>query len=141
MSGSEDHDLGPESRQAIVERGYAALDRDDVAAFVALCAPDIEWVYPAVDGLLYGGTWRGHEGVVAFLEAHDAAEEILDFRIEELVAQGDRVVALGFFRGRALATGREWQTRFVHSITLRDGLWARVEDYFDTAAAMAARTG
>src|SRR5688500_2640746 len=137
----EHQDLGPESGLAIVERGYAALQRDDVAAFLPLCATDIEWVYPAVEGLLYGGTWRGHDGVLAFLAAHDAAEEMLDFRIEELVAQGDRVVALGFFRGRALATGRVWETRFVHAITLRDGRWARLEDYFDTAAAMAARTG
>ena len=130
-----------ETALTIVESGYAALERDDIPGFLELCAPDVEWLYPAPGLLPYGGSWIGRDGVAAFFEAHDAAEEILEFRVEELIAHAGRVVAVGLFRGRALPAGGEWATRFAHVITLRDERWLRLEAFFDTAAALAARRG
>ena len=120
----------------VVRRAYDALDRDDDAAFVALCADDVEWVYPADGRLPYGGLWSGHDGIARFFQAHDEAEEILDFRLDEMIADGERVDVHGFFQGRAKPSGTVWETRFVHSLTVRDGLIRRLEDYFDTDAAV-----
>ncbi len=118
-----------------VTTGYDALDREDIERFIQLCAADAVWIYPPSSALAYGGTWRGRDGIAAFFEAHDAAEEILEFKIDDLLAVGDRVIAMGLFRGKAKPSLREWQTRFVHVITLRDGLWQQFEAHFDTAAA------
>lgn len=72
-----------------VERLYAALDEDDVAPFLELCAPDASVEYPAEGRLPYGGVWRGHEGIRQFLEAHEAAEEIVRFEPTDIDTVGD----------------------------------------------------
>ena len=120
---------------------YAALEADDVAGVLALCRDEVEVVYPAAGALEYGGSWRGREGVARFLDAHDAAEEILDFDPRAMVADGDTVIARGHFIGRTRATGREWSTEFVHVLTVTGGRLARWQAFFDTAAAVAARHG
>lgn len=120
----------------LVERFYAALD--DLPALVELIAPDIVIRYPAAGLLAYGGEWHGAEQVVRFLEAHDDAEEIVDFELRELVASGEQVVALGLFRGRAKPAGRPWTTEFVHAFTVVGGRVQRFQAFFDTAAALAA---
>ena len=122
-----------------VERFYAALEADDVDGVVALCADDVEVQYPADGALPYGGTWAGQDGVGQFLEAHDAAEEILEFQPGRMVADGQLVVVLGRFTGRARSSGSEWSTAFVHALTVTDGRVQRWEAFFDTAAALAAR--
>jgi len=85
--------------------------------------------------------WVGPEEVARFLEAHDGAEEILEFRPGAAVADGDRVVVFGFFRGRAKPSGHSWQTDFVHAMTVDGGQLRRFEAYFDTAAAVTAHRG
>lgn len=123
----------------LLKQAYELLIRDDVPGFLKRCARDAEWHYPEVAQLPYGGRWPGHHGIERFLETHDEAEEILDFRPEEYIVEGDRVVALGYFQGRAKPQGRIWDTRFVHVVTFRDGNIQRFEAYFDTAAAVEAR--
>jgi uncharacterized protein len=117
---------------------YAALQEEDVSPFISMCADDVTVQYPAADSLPYGGRWHGRDGVAAFLDAHDAAEEILEFDVGRLVADGELVVAIGTFTGRAKPRGSEWTTAFVHLLTIRDGRLYRWEAIFDTATAIAA---
>lgn len=124
------------SAREVVERFYAAIDADDVEAILALCGDDVAVRYPAAGRLPYGGTWHGHEGLLAFLEAHETAEEILEFSVSSMLADGDTVVASGVFRGRARDTGRTWATDFAHVLTVADGKLQRWASYFDTAAAL-----
>jgi uncharacterized protein len=120
----------------VVDRFYAAIDADDLDAIVAVCADDMVVRYPAAGRLSYGGTWHGRKGLLAFLDAHEAAEEILEFSVSSMLADGDTVVASGVFRGRARETGRTWATDFVHILTVADDRLRRWESYFDTAAAL-----
>jgi len=120
------------------EQLYAALDGDDVSPFLDLCADTVVVDYPANGSLPYGGRWEGRDGVAAFLDAHDAAEEILAFEVRRFVADGDLVVAIGEFTGRAKPSGREWSTPFVHLLTIADGRLHHWQAFFDIAAATAA---
>ena len=120
------------------EQLYAALDLEDITPFLDLCADDVVVEYPANASLSWGGRWEDRDGVAAFLDAHDAAEEILTFEVHRFLADGDQVVAIGDFGGRAKATGREWSTPFVHLMTIRDGRLYRWQAFFDTAVAVAA---
>lgn len=124
---------------ALVKRFYAALEGDDLDSVARMCAQQIEWVYPNVREVPYCRTWLGVEGVMAFLASHDEEEEILEFRQTDFIAQGDRMAVLGSFRGRVKATGRVWETNFVHVATVGQGQVQRFEAYFDTAAAVEAR--
>jgi ketosteroid isomerase-like protein len=55
--------------------------------------------------------------------------------VRELVAQGDKVVAIGVDRVRSKATGRAYDGWWVHVLELRGGKVRRVREYIDTAAA------
>ena len=122
----------------VVERWYEALGQDDLSDAVELTAVDIEIRYPGVGVVPYAGAWKGHDGFTRWAEAHDEAEETLDFRVEATISDGDRVVVLGQFEARARDTGRQWRTRFAHALTVRDDRVARLDAYFDTAAALEA---
>ncbi len=69
--------------------------------------------------------------------------EVIDyeqFEPREFVAQGDKVVVLGYERGRVKSNGHGFEGRWAHVITLREGKVTRLEAYGDTAAVVAAFT-
>jgi ketosteroid isomerase-like protein len=52
----------------------------------------------------------------------------------EFVAQGDRVLVVGFSKGRVKATNRTFEDHFVIAITVRNGKVTNVREYVDTQA-------
>jgi hypothetical protein len=52
----------------------------------------------------------------------------------EFVAQGDRVLAVGFARGRIIATNRTFEDDWVFAITVRSGKLTNIREYIDTQA-------
>jgi uncharacterized protein len=131
-------DVSESTNLELVKRVYASFDDDDPGVLLEACDPDVEWLYPQVPGVPYGGAWTGPEGVMDFLQAHDAAEETLALEADDFIASGDRVVVLGRFRANARPAGREWSTDFVHEIVIAAGRIVRFKSCFDTAAAEAA---
>jgi uncharacterized protein len=124
-----------EPRNVDLVRGfYESLHDENVERFMQMLSREIEWAYPEADGIPYGGVRRGHEGVLEFFDLHDQADEILELSPEEYIAQGDRVVVLGTYAGRARPTHREWRTQFVHVYDVADGRIQRFRVFFDTAA-------
>ena len=126
------------SPRRAAEQLYAALEADDVTGFLALCAEDVSFRYPAEGRLPYGGSWEGRGGVARFLEAHDEAEEIVSFQVHRMLAEGETVIVLGNFAGRAKPNGGPWSTQFVHHLKITGGLLRRWEAFYDSAAAVEA---
>ena len=52
----------------------------------------------------------------------------------EFVAQGDRVLVIGFARGRIKATNRTWEDDWVFAVTVRNGKMTTIREYIDTQA-------
>jgi uncharacterized protein len=50
------------------------------------------------------------------------------------VAQGDRVLVVGFARGRIKATNKTWEDDWVFAITVRNGKLTNIREYIDTQA-------
>ena len=93
----------------VVRGWYEALEADDVPSAIALCSPEVEVRYPAAGRLPYGGAWKGLQGVKRWAEAHDSVEEIIEFRTDNPIADGDRAAVPAFFvadRGRLAASGK-----------------------------------
>src|SRR6266496_6288529 len=103
----------------IVQDFFAAVGRGDKQALSALSAEDIEWIIPGEDWPL-AGTHRGHAGMAALLQK---ASEMMDTSFPEppeYVAQGDRVMVIGFARGSIKATNRTFEDDWVFAITVRN---------------------
>ncbi len=116
----------------IVKDFFAAIGRGDKQGLLALSAEDIEWIIPGEDWPL-AGTHRGHAGLADLLQK---ASEMVETSTEprEFVAQGDRVLVVGFARGRIKATNRTFEDHWVFAITVRNGKLTDIREYIDTQA-------
>ena len=52
----------------------------------------------------------------------------------EFVAQGDRVLVVGFARGKIKATNRTFEDDWIFAITVRNGRLTSIREYVDTQA-------
>jgi hypothetical protein len=52
----------------------------------------------------------------------------------EFVAQGDRVLVIGFAKGKIKATNKMFEDHWVFDITVRDGKLTNIREYIDTQA-------
>jgi uncharacterized protein len=117
----------------IVKDGFAAYGRGDMQGLLALFADDIEWIVPG-EGLPLAGTYRGHAGVEDFLQKISEMLEISFLEPREFVAQGDRVLVVGFERETVKATNRTFENNWVFAFTVRNGKVTNAREYFDTLA-------
>jgi hypothetical protein len=124
--------MSTEKNVQTVKDFFTAIGRGDREGLRALVAEDIEWIIPGEDWPL-AGTRRGHAGLADLLAT---ASKTLETSTEprELVAQGDRVLVVGFARGKIKATNRTFEDHFVFAITVRDGKLTNIREYIDTQA-------
>jgi hypothetical protein len=111
---------------------FVAIGRGDRAALLAMVAEDIEWIIPGEDWPL-AGIRHGHTGLADLLETASRSIET-STEPREFVAQGDRVLVLGFARGRIKATNKTFEDDWVFAITVRDGRLTSIREYIDTQA-------
>jgi len=117
----------------IVKDLFAAMDRGDKQGLLALSAEDIEWIIPGENWPL-AGTYRGHAGLADLLQKASEMFEISHPEPPEFVAQRDRVLVVGFARGKVKATNRTFEDHFVFAITVRNGKLTNIREYIDTQA-------
>src|SRR5580692_2402953 len=121
-----------EENVQVVKDFFAALGSGDKQRLLALVAEDIEWIIPGKDWPL-AGTRRGHAGLADLLET---ASKTMETSTEprEFVAQGDRVLVVGFVRGKVKATNKAFEDDWIFAITVRDGKLTSIREYVDTQA-------
>jgi uncharacterized protein len=112
---------------------FAAMGSGDKQGLLALSAEDIEWIIPGEDWPL-AGTHRGHAGLADVLQKASEKVETSFPEPPEFVAQGDRVLVVGFARGRIKATNRTFKDDWVFAITVRNGKVKTIREYIDTQA-------
>jgi ketosteroid isomerase-like protein len=110
----------------VLRSGWAAAPRKDWELMFVRYSRDVVWEIPEEFRTLgFADTYRGHEGLVEGLERFSEAFESWEIRPDRALDLGDRVLALGSFRGRARASGVEWEQEFSQLVTLANGLVVR----------------
>ncbi|MEU9565301.1 nuclear transport factor 2 family protein [Streptomyces sp. NPDC048161] len=82
-------------------------------------APDVE--LHQANALPYGGTCRGHGGMVQFFLAMGQVWDTFDMMEQKFLATGETAVVLTRVRARARVTGRELSFPILQTITVKDG--------------------
>jgi ketosteroid isomerase-like protein len=124
--------MSTEKNVQTVKDFFAAIGRGDKEGLLALLAEDIEWIVPGEDWPL-AGTHRGHARVTNLLEtALKSIETSTEPR--EFVAQGDRVLVVGFAKGKIKATNKTFEDDWIFAITVREGRLTSIREYVDTQA-------
>ncbi len=112
---------------------FAAMGRGDEQGLLARTAEDIEWIIPGEHWPL-AGTHRGHAGLADLLQKASENLETSFPEPPEFVAQGDRVLVVGFATGKVKATNKTFEDHWVFAITVRDGRLTNIREYIDTQA-------
>jgi uncharacterized protein len=81
-----------------------------------------------------GGIYNGRGGVADFFKAPGESLEPRQFELRDFIAQGNKVVVLGYQRGQTKPTGRPYEIEFVHLWSVRDGKFTESWVFNDTAA-------
>jgi ketosteroid isomerase-like protein len=121
-----------EQNVQVVKDFFAAMGGDR-QALLALVADDIEWIIPGEDWPL-AGTHRGHEGLEKLLQKASDTLETSFPKPPEFVAQGNRVLVVGFATGKVKATNKTFEDDWVFAFTVRNGKVANIREYVDTQA-------
>jgi ketosteroid isomerase-like protein len=117
----------------VVKDFFAAFGRGEMDSVRSLSAENIEWIIPGKNWPL-AGTHCGHAGLANLLQTASATMETSSMELREFVAQGDRVLVIGFARGNIKATNKTWEDHWVFSITVRNGKLRTIREYIDTQA-------
>ena len=125
--------MSMEENVQIVKSFLAALGRRDKQGLLALSAEDLEWIIPGEDWPL-AGTHRGHAGLENLLQKTNETVETSFPELPEFVAQGDRVLVVGFATGKIRATNKAFKDDWVFAITVRNGKLTNIREYIDTQA-------
>src|SRR6056297_1171227 len=109
-----------EANRALVEQAYDDFASGDIEAFLAILDPEVTWT--DAEGYPYAGTYVGPDALMEGLIARIGAEwDNYVVLPDAFVADGNRVVALGTYRGTYKATGRSVEAPFAHVWQLVDG--------------------
>lgn len=133
-----DTDRNVEMIRGLYERYIAG---DDPEAFLACLASDVVWrsVAPP-ERLRFARPCHGADGVRAHFEALTEDWEMISYRVEELIGQGDRVVVLAEACFCHQQTGKLVATPKADVFRLRDGKIVDFCEFFDSAAVVEAAT-
>jgi ketosteroid isomerase-like protein len=117
-----------------LRRGYEALNRGDVSEVLDLLDPEIEW--READPSPEAGLHHGRESFERYLRSW--VESFENFRIEpeDVVPDGDRLIAVVHQSGRGTVSGIEVSVRIAHVWTVRDGKAVAWEVYPDAESAL-----
>lgn len=132
---------------AVIRRDASAVDRyfdPDVEYMVnGVPEPNRPATLPPISGdchlaLPWLGLYRGRETLKTFLAHMHRNLEVTAFGPREVISQGDKGAAFGWFRLHSLSTGKTADIAYSIFFELRDGLIVKyhfLENTFDVAAA------
>jgi len=123
-----------EQNRAIVQQAYDNFKAGNIEALLNLMSDDIAWTLPEMVGVPFAGTRNGRPAVAEFFTSVNSSQEVISFEPRELIAEGDKVIALGSYDWRVKANDRKFAANFAHAWTVRGGKVVEFREYMDTAA-------
>ena len=122
-----------ESNKQIVRDYFQAFTGGDLAKAMSLTSENFAWTITGSTAV--SGTYTGHAAIETLLAQ---IAEVIDFeqevalRIEELIAEGDKVVAR--VAGKTTTkSGKPYNNTYCHVFSVRDGKIQSDLEYLDTA--------
>ena len=132
------------SNEQTVKDVYAAFQRGDVAAIVALVADDVDWRNDLVESreCPWNGNFSRKANLPGFFKAVGEHLDISVFDVRAMAASGSHVAVQLRIESTVRKSGRSLKNDSVHFWTFNDdGQIARYRHFNDTAAELAAWRG
>jgi ketosteroid isomerase-like protein len=119
----------------VIEEAFAAFGRGDVPAILDRLDDGVIWkgVYGAGPHVPTSGERRGKSQVADFFRQVSESIRFSRFDPQQLIAGGDKVVALGHYTGDVVGGG-SIDSDFVMVFTMRSGKVIGFQEFTDSAA-------
>lgn len=118
-----------ESNKAIVSQFFDALNRGDVAFIVDAYAPD--GTVQTMGNTLISGTFSREQIAAAAGGIFEVFPEGLEFRVQHMTAEGERVAVEATSEGRHVS-GKIYSNEYHFLFQFQDGKLLRLKEYMDT---------
>jgi uncharacterized protein len=132
--------MNEQANRQLVQQAYQSVKAGDVQSLLNSLAEDVQWQLPEMENVPFAGTWHGREQVGQFFSTVAQAQDVVEFESEDFIAQGDKVVVLGYFSQHVKSTGRVAASAWAHVWTFKGGKVTHFREYVDTAAVSRAHT-
>ena len=123
--------MSGESKQ-FVQRLYDSFLDGDIDSVLHAMADDFEWNAPG--GAPYNGIRHGRDQMREFFHELRRWVRVDQMDVDDVIADGEKVVVVGRQRATVIDTGRHFETPWVHVYTLRGGRLATGLALADTHA-------
>src|SRR3954452_22443953 len=117
--------MNEQQNTTLIQKALEAFGRGDVATILDHCTSDCEFHCPGPAVIPYAGTKRGRQEIKSYFDALIGTQSDANLTIEEFVAQGGTVVAIGRYRAKINATGKQIDSPVVLTFKIEDGNIAR----------------
>ena len=121
---------------------YSNFGEGNVPAILNLLTDDIKWTCPGpIDILPYARVYNGKTEVADFFKLIYANKDFPKFEAREFIAEGDKVVALGYWDAKSKKTGNPYSGYWAMAFYFRDGKISEHREYYDSyGEAMASKS-
>jgi len=128
------------SNLEIAKRGYELFQTGDIATIINDLIDDgCTWITPGPkDKLPWAGRFKGKQEIAGFFAKVGENIDFSEFAPREIIEQGDTVIVLGASSGRMKKTGKISKNEWAHVLKYRQGKLVFFQEYYDTAAEVAA---
>ena len=128
---------------AILTEAYRQWSQSKGASadhWISICDQDIRFgsIAEPLKSVAYMGSYKSRDELGQYFAGITRDWEMLEYRVDHFVAQGDRVVMLGHCSWRAKQSGTVVSTPKVDSWRFANGKAVEFYEYFDTAQVMLA---
>lgn len=118
-----------EANKGLVTQFFDALNRGDVAFIVNTYAPD--GTVRTMGNTLISGTFSREQIAAAAGGIFDVFPEGLEFRVQHMTAEGERVAVEATSEGKHVS-GKIYSNEYHFLFEFRDGKLLRLKEYMDT---------
>jgi ketosteroid isomerase-like protein len=120
----------------VIQDAYAAFGSGNIDELLGYMAENVDWQTFGPVEIPTMGRRNGKAEVGWFFQQVADTWQFDHFEPRQFIAQGDLVVSLGFYDGKARKTSRPFSSEFAHIFTVKDGRITRFREYADTANMM-----
>jgi uncharacterized protein len=124
----------------VVQDAYAAFGRGDIPALLENLDDKVTWkpITGAGPQVPFAGERHGKAAVAEFFRILADLQTFEQFEPREFIAQGDKVVTLGHYKGGPKGTSKRFESDFAMVFTLREGKVVHFQEFTDSAGVNAA---
>jgi ketosteroid isomerase-like protein len=126
--------VSEQANVALVQKVFEAFGRGDTRTILDLCTSDSEFYSPGPEIIPYAGRKKGRSEIQTYFDSLLSTQRNANLSIDEYVAQGNKVVAIGRYRAEVSATGKAIDTTVMLGFWIENGKIARHLVLGDSAA-------